>query len=145
MVKLSINTYNGQSSVTMTVQDYRASGIKQNRIIAAMQTYDRYCRGESLPPAHYRAICPTREECAAVYKAVPAQGIPLERLMLIMYAQGMNYCKMRICLDIFSELGLVQTDGGESRVRRSPVTHKVDLHSSKILTEMERRVREVMV
>lgn len=145
MVRLSVNTYQGRSAVNFIVQDIRLSGLKQNRILNAMQTYDKYRRQEPLPAAHYRAMCPTREECVTVYKAVPAKGISLRQLSLQMYANEINYCKMRICLDIFCELGIMQQDVRENRVALCPVTRRVDLQKSEILKYIEQKTREAAV
>ncbi len=145
MVRLSVNTYNGMTSVRMIVQDYRVSGLKQGKIIAAMQTYDKYRRGELLSAAHYRAICPTREECVTVYRAVTEKGMTYEQLSLLMYQQEINYCKMRICLDIFCELGLMQQDVCRSSVSLCHVQKKADLHTSQILQALMQRVKEAMV
>ncbi|MBP0973583.1 MAG: single-stranded-DNA-specific exonuclease RecJ [Oscillospiraceae bacterium] len=138
MVRLSVSAYMGQDSVSLVVQDYRLSGLRQGQIIAAMQTYDAYRRKETLAPAYYRAACPTREECITVYKAVPVGGIDIHQLDLQMYAQQINYCKVRICLDIFAELGLIAVEDCESRAKRLPVSRRTDLQSSRILQELER-------
>ena len=45
----------------------------------------------------------------------------------------MNYCKFRLALDIFSELGLVQQDLWTRQVHRKPVSAKVDLQQSVLL------------
>ncbi|MBE6851059.1 MAG: single-stranded-DNA-specific exonuclease RecJ [Ruminococcus sp.] len=142
MVKLGVNTYNGFSSVRMIVQDYRISGLKQGKILSAMQTYDKYRRQESLPKAVYEAICPSREECITVYQAVPAKGISMDQLMLQMYQKDINYCKMRICLDIFCELGLMQQDFRENKAALCPVKRKVDLQASDILREIQTKLKE---
>ncbi len=145
MVRLSVNTYQGRSSLNFIVQDIRLSGLKQNRILNAMQTYDKYRRKENLPAAHYRAMCPTRDECVAVYQAVPKQGITLRQLSLQLYASDINYCKMRVCIDAFCELGIMQLDVRENRVALCPVKRRVDLQSSQILQSIEQKAREVIV
>lgn len=145
MVQLSVNSYMGQEKVSLVVQDFRMSGLKQGKIISAMQTYDKFRRNEPLPALHYKAICPSRAECAAVYKAIPEKGIRIERLSLRMYADTINYCKMRICLDLFAELGLVEISDAETNVRRIPGVQRVDLQNSRILRELEERVKEVAI
>ncbi len=145
MVRLNVNTYLGQSAVSLIVQDFRTSGLKQNRILAAIQSYDKYRRGESLPKEHYRAMCPTRDECVTVYRAVPKQGISIDQLSLQMYAEQINYCKMRICLDVFCELGIMQQDIRENRAMLCPVKKRVDLQQSQILKAIEQRAREASI
>ncbi len=142
MVRLGVNTYNNISRVQMIVQDFRVSGLKQGKILSAMQTYDKYRRGEQLSAAVWNAIVPTREECVTVYKAVPKKGILMSELMLTMYMQNINYCKMRICLDVFCELGLMAQDARDGHVSLLPVRQKTDLHTSTILKNLEKRIRE---
>lgn len=137
MVQLQINAWNGRESVSMIVQDYRMAGLNQSRVLAAMQTYEKFRRGEPLSDALYRAACPTREDCVTVYKSVPAAGIAVDQLAL--YSGGMHYCKLRICLDIFCELGIMQLTELDSVAVLCPVKKKVDLHASAILRDLERR------
>ena len=138
MARLSISEYMGKESVSLVVQDYRLSGLRQGQILAAMQTYDKLRRKERLAPAYYRAACPAREECIAVYQAVPAKGIAVEQLALQMYARQINYCKVRIILDIFAELGLIAVEDCETRAKRLPAKQRVELRNSRILQAMER-------
>ncbi len=145
MVRLSVSKYMGQEKVSLIVQDVRTSGLKQGRVLTAMRTYDKYRRGETLEPAYYRAACPSREECIVVYKAIPEAGIELSRLTLHMYTQQINYCKMRICLDVFAELGLTVLENGATQVRRLPVKERVDLQSSQVLRDIEERTKEASV
>ncbi len=142
MVRLSVNTYNNVSKVQMIVQDYRISGLKQMKVLSAMQTYEKYRRGETLSPAVWKAVYPTREECITVYKAVSAKGTMLSDLMLTMYTQEINYCKLRICIDVFCELGLMEQDVCEGKVRLLPAQKKVDLQASQILRNLSQHVRE---
>ncbi len=142
MVLLSVNSWMGQERITLNVQDHRASGINQSRILSAMAAYDKYRRQEELPAAYYKAIAPTREECIAVYNAVSPKGIRIDRLALLMFPQNINYCKMRICLDIFEELGLIAVEDGETSTRRLPAK-RVDLQNSKILQSITNRSKEV--
>ncbi len=141
MVQVSVNTWNGQESITLNVQDYRASGISQSRMLAAMSAYDAYRRGEQLSPAYYSAIVPSREECIQVYNTVTPQGISIDRLAMQVFMKKINYCKCRICLDIFAELGLMAIEDGETRVIRLPAK-KVDLQSSEILKTITALAKE---
>ena len=141
MVQTSVNTWNGTESISLIVQDHRTSGISQSRMLSAIAAYDAYRRGESLPPAYYQAIAPTREECITVYKAVPVNGIRIDRLALQLYQQQINYCKLRICLDIFAELRLASIEDGETSVKRLPA-QKVDLQRSEILKTVTALAKE---
>ena len=144
MVRVGVNTYNNTSRVQMIVQDYRISGLKQLRILSALRTYERYRRGEPLSAALWQAITPSREECITVYKAVPAKGIQISALMLSMYMQDINACKLRICLDIFCELGLMEQNVCEDTVKHAPVRKQVDLQASEILKHLQNKAKEAV-
>ncbi|MBQ4466450.1 MAG: single-stranded-DNA-specific exonuclease RecJ, partial [Oscillospiraceae bacterium] len=141
LVQLSVSEWMGQRRISMNVQDHRASGISQSRILAAMAAYDKYRRQEPLPPAYYQAIAPSREDCVLVYNAVQPSGIRIERLAMQMFLQNLNYCKTRICLDVFAELGLMEISDGEVYVKRLPAK-RVDLQSSQILKAITARSKE---
>ena len=53
-------------------------------------------------------------------------------------AEHMNYCKYRVSLDIFREMGLISLSSDLSRMELTPVSGKVDLEQSKILQVMRR-------
>ena len=53
----------------------------------------------------------------------------------------MNYCKMRLALDIFSELGLVQQNLWTEQVHRNRVQKKVDLQASVLLQGLQEKER----
>lgn len=142
MVTLEVSSYMGNEKISMLVRDFRPSGLKQAKILSAMRTYETFRRGEALPAAYYKAICPTREECVTVYRQLTKNGASIEKLSVQMNAQSMNYCKLRICLDIFAELGLAAIEGGETNVRILPAAGKVDLQSSRLLCELEQRAKE---
>jgi single-stranded-DNA-specific exonuclease len=110
-------------------------------MLSAISAYDAYRRGDQLPAAYYKAIAPAREECIIVYHAIPPKGIRIDRLALQVYHQNINYCKLRICLDIFAELGLVEIGDGETDVKRLPA-QKVDLQGSEILKTVTALAKE---
>lgn len=142
MVTLGVNSYMGREKVSMTVRDFRPSGLNQAKLLSAMRTYESFRRGETLPAAYYKAICPTRAECVTVYQQLTKNSIFMDQLTARMLAQNMNYCKMRICLDIFAELGLAAIEGAETTVRSLPARGKADLQSARLLRELEQRVKE---
>ena len=51
----------------------------------------------------------------------------------------MNYCKLRLALDVFSELGLIQQDVWLEQIVRLPVKSHVDLQSSKLLQGIQQK------
>ena len=45
----------------------------------------------------------------------------------------MNFCRFMVCVDIFEEMGLIETDRFEMVVRRVPNAQHVDIEASEIL------------
>lgn len=136
IVRLNVNTYNGRTSVTMYVQDVRPAGILQTKMLGAVQTYEKYRRHEELPESYYKGMIPERRELEEVYKAVTQTPVTSEALAAPMMLKNINYCKLLIALDIFTELGLMQKNYRTGEVFRIPPKQKVNIEDSAILTEL---------
>lgn len=135
-----INTYGGQSSVNLRIADCRRNGVSQKKYFAALDAYERYKRGEGADKALLPRIVPDRSELAAVYRAIPETPADMDSVFFRVYSQfpdGMNCCKFRLAVDIFAETGLIAADMYGETVRRLHVENKVDLDSSKILSELK--------
>lgn len=139
IVSAGINTYNGRKSISLIVQDYRRSGIKQAKYFAALSAYDKFVRGEELSKAYYAAISPKREELVAVYKSISEKGNDIDALFVHMQSIGMNYCKLRIVLDVFKELELADIDVYNDIVRKLPVSGNVNLEDSALLNKVRKK------
>lgn len=136
MVYAEINVFNGNKSVSLKVADYRKHGIPQAKYFAAREAYEKYMLGEGVPALLIPRIIPVREELAAVYKAIPAEKISIDSLFGLLQSDSMNYCKLRLCIDIFTEMKLTAFFADEGSVQRLPVSQKVNLDDSKILQEL---------
>jgi len=137
MASAEINSYNGRTSVNLRIEDCRRSGVSQKKYFAAKEAYERYKRGEGADSSLVSRIVPDRNDLAAVYKAVPAEGVLFDDAYFELQSESMNYCKFRFALDIFEELGLVRTDPAAEKAERIPVQKKADLESSVLLTELK--------
>ena len=133
MVHLDVNEFKGRKTVNLNVKDYRKSGINQESFFSADLAYDKYIRNEELPEEYYKRMCPDRDELIKVYSAIGESPITLMPLFIKTDPKQINYCKLRICLDIFSELGLIRYDYSVSEVSKAKVKEKVNLENSKIL------------
>ncbi len=144
MASAEINSYNGRTSVNLRIEDCRRSGVSQKKYFAAKEAYERYKRGEGADSSLVSRIVPNRDDLAAVYRAVPAEGILFDDAYFALHSmqsvqsESMNYCKFRLALDIFEELGLVRTDPAAEKAERIPVRKKADLESSALLNELKR-------
>lgn len=130
----SLNTYNGQTSVNIRITDYRKSGIPQNQYLAAKEAYEKYKRGEGAEERLIPRIVPAREDLAAIYRAVPKNNFAgFDSVYFSVCSESINYCKFRLALDIFEELGLFEVNRYNETVTSRTVSQKADLDSSEIL------------
>ncbi len=130
LVSPEVRPYQGKASLSIRAEEWRIAGIPQAQTIAAEQAYEAYCRGEALPEAYYQRMCPSRDDLIAVYQAVGNEPMLLALLCRKLYAKGMNYCRARLCTDIFTELSLFSYDAIQDQVQRLPVTQKRSLTES---------------
>lgn len=134
----SLNTYNGQTSVNINIADYRKSGIPQSQYLAAKEAYERYKRGEGADERLIPRIVPTREDLAAIYRAVPKDNFAgFDSVYFSVCSESINYCKFRLALDIFEELGLFEVNRYNETVTSRNVSQKADLDSSEILNGLK--------
>ncbi len=134
LIHTELNLYNGITSVSSRTVDYRKSGMSQSKYFAAKETYEKYMLGEGVAAVLKPRIVPSREELAVVYKSLSALPIHIDALFMRLNSDAMNYCKLRLCLDILSELGLVHIDVPNGMAQLLPVKGKTSLESSKILS-----------
>ena len=145
LVNIEVGSFQGRPQLSVIVKDYRKSGLKQAKYFAAQSTYEQFCRGETLQQNFYPAITPARDVLVQIYQRIPQTDIALDGLFgSVQDLPQMNYCKLRLALDIFSELGLVQQDLWTQRVRRNPVKEKVNLQSSVLLQGLQKKGADVV-
>ncbi len=138
IVRLDINSFRGAESVSIIVKDHRLSGIKQERYFAAKQSYEKLMRGETLPGAYIRKMIPSREELIKVYKYINSvKTTTADYMFMNLNDDSMNYCKLRICIDIFKDKGLVEYKPATSRVTACEVKARVDLEQSETLVRLK--------
>ncbi|MBQ7980791.1 MAG: single-stranded-DNA-specific exonuclease RecJ, partial [Oscillospiraceae bacterium] len=133
-----INTYGGNTSVNIRIADLRKSGIPQQKYFAAKDAYERYKRGEGAEKALIPRIVPDRNDLAVIYRAVTENTVSFDAVYSAVHSDEINYCKFRLALDIFEELGLFTVDRYCETVSRIPTNQKVDLDSSTILAELRK-------
>lgn len=142
LVNIEAGSFQGRAQISVIVKDYRKSGLKQAKYFAALSTYEQYCRDETLQQSFYPAITPTRDVLVQIYQRIPQTDAAIDGLFGRMQdLPKMNYCKFRLALDIFSELGLIQQNLWTQQIRRNPINGKVDLQSSALLQGLQKKER----
>ncbi|MGN0621639.1 MAG: single-stranded-DNA-specific exonuclease RecJ [Porcipelethomonas sp.] len=146
MASFEVKPFAGRKTISIIAKDFRQSGMQQKKYFAAKDTYEKLRRSEELPAAYYKHICPDRAELVPVYKQLAAgQHFSTDTLYMKMYSDSMNYCKLRICIDIFSELGLAEIDPFSQEIRIIKNAPKADLDSSLILKNLREKNKECTV
>ena len=136
---LDINEYNGESSVSIKIKNVRPSGVPQDRLVVGRQYYEKLRRAEPLTEKIRDYITPDREDVAVIYRYLKqAGGFPFGYDQLWCRLGGrLNYCKMRLCLDIMEELKLLGAQVGEEPLLSLQSGAKADLEQSTILKKLK--------
>lgn len=145
MFTVQTQFYMGCENISIIIKDYRKTGFSQKKYFLARLAYEKYRRSEPLPQAYYESMCPDRAELVAVYKKLFEKECSADDLF-ISFNSYLNYCKIRLCTDIFSELNLVSTDPFSGRISLVKNAPKADLENSTILSDLKQKCgREVKV
>lgn len=138
LVKLSLNTFRSRENITIMALDYRLSGLVQSKFFSALDIYEKFQLKMELSKAYYDKITPSYDELKLVYSyIVKFKHIDTESLYLYINKDSINYCKLRLCVDIFCELGLVVFEPELQSVKINSIQGKVNLEDSSILGRLK--------
>lgn len=140
MVTFEVQVFAGRKSVCIIVKDFRKNGIEQKKYFAAKETYEKYKRNEELPDTYYNRICPNRGDLVSVYKTIAGGRFCADTLYMSAASKDMNYCKLRLCVDIFTELGLVSADMFSQEINVVKNAPKANLEDSVILQDLRNKI-----
>lgn len=139
LVTLSINSFQGREKVSIICKDCRLNGANQMKFFTALDVYEKFSLGMELSKEYIGKIRPSRDELKLVYSyIVRNQPIDVESLLLVINNDSINYCKLKICVDIFAEMGLVSLDVITNTVTVNVVNGKVNLEDSSILKRLSK-------
>lgn len=137
---ISVSEYNGRLQLSIKIRDLRPSGVQQEQILAACETYSQYLRGEYAEVERPDRLLPDREDLAVAYRFLRKCGGYTYGEVSMYYRimdSGIDFCRMLVALDIMRELGLIErgrTDGGLSVVPNPP---QVNIDDSVILQNLK--------
>ena len=137
---LDTNEYNGELNVSVKIKSVRPSGIPQDRLVVGRQYYEKLRRGEEISEKIRDYVTPDREDIAFLYRYLKQVRLfPFGYDQLWCRLGGkLNYCKMRLCLDIMEELELLDRRFGENPPLKLPEKPaKADLERSEILKKLK--------
>ena len=143
-----INEYRGLRTVQLNLLDIRPDEQARACLGAGKALYRRHLQGQALSAQELDRLIPERQDFVAVwrYLAASAQnGVVCEEFGCLVrkitrYA-GCTYSgsKIRVCLDVFQEQGLLQMEQRPKLlvIRLTSDGHKVDLESSPTLLHLK--------
>lgn len=133
LASFSINVFNGRTSVSMRISDMRSSSVSQLRYFNAKAAYEQFKRGEGIDPTLAKRALPTRDELILIYKTIAKFGvISSDELFGQLDENVISYCKLRIAVDIFAELGFITYEIWSDRITFIKNPPKAAIESSKI-------------
>lgn len=134
-----LNEFRGEKTVTLKVQELRPSGFREDRFFAAQRTYEEISRGEGCDKRLAPRVIPDREVLKSVYDLLRKHGGLMSAEEMYLYGGGeLNYCMLRIALDVFAAAGMAEISADAGEVRLIPVKQKTDLMSVGLLAELRR-------
>jgi single-stranded-DNA-specific exonuclease len=137
IAELNPNEYKGAVTIDLKIRDYRKSGVSEKRYFAAKACYERYKRGEDIDAKLRPRIVPDRGDLAAVYKAFPINKMTsCDAVFSSLDADKINYCKFRLSLDIFEELGIMELNRFRDAAKPTPGKEKASLDNSKTFKDL---------
>ena len=121
------------------MQELRPAGFREDRFFAAQRTYEAISRGEGCDQRLAPRVIPDREALKSVYDLLRKHGGMMSAEEMYLYGGGeLNYCMLRIALDVFSAAGMAEFSADAGTVRLIPVKQKIDLMSVGLLAELRR-------
>lgn len=140
-VTLDAREYNGRNTLSVFIRDIRPASLDEDRLIAGWSLYDKARREEPLTREELEAILPKREEFAAIYRQLRADGGfsgPPEVLLSRLEAPGMGIQKLLTALDILKERRLIRMEqtGMVLHILLNHTEKKVDLFQSEIILNL---------
>ena len=143
-----INEYRGLRTVQLNLLDIRPDEQARARLGAGKALYRRHLQGQALSAQELDRLIPERQDFVAVWRYLAANaqnGVVCEEFGCLVrkitrYA-GCTYSgsKIRVCLDVFQEQGLLQMEQRPKLlvIRLTSDGHKVDLESSPTLLHLK--------
>ena len=123
-VCLDINVFRGESMLSVQIKAIRLSAEYGDGLFGEVAAFDDFVSGYNM---NARALLPSREQIAFVYREISASPVLEKRLEYICLG-SIGYAKTQIALRILCELGLIVRHDGYYSVNASAA--KTDLNNS---------------
>ncbi|MCM1316014.1 MAG: single-stranded-DNA-specific exonuclease RecJ [Prevotella sp.] len=138
VVKLSINEFNGNTSINFIIQDIRPHSFQQNKYFSARDAFESFTRGEELPANYYRAMLPTHSEAVMIYKAISGAGVSSDKLYM-KFCPALNYCKFSVAVEALRQLGIITVSSSDSVIKKTVTDKKSDFYSAPVISALMKK------
>ncbi|MBC8536767.1 single-stranded-DNA-specific exonuclease RecJ [Feifania hominis] len=145
---LDTNSYRGNITVQLVIKDLHLSSTYRESLREYTEALHLYqgagCRG--LTQHQLLHVIPSREDFVTVYRYLTTSDEIHDTLELLHRRIGVlsdrppNICKLRICLDVFTQmdmLSVTEEPDGALTIRKLPVREKKNLDLSPLLIELK--------
>ncbi len=115
-VRLTSNEYMGEVKVSIQVKDIKLSDVDDDEVLKSLALYESFRRGDELSKEQKQQLLPDREFCGNVYKFLRANNGFSSTEEILCYRLGLKAEKLpalKIALDMFIELGLINYENGK--------------------------------
>jgi single-stranded-DNA-specific exonuclease len=138
MLNISLNEYNDSIDISVKAVDIRLCGITalQERYFAAKDIYERLIRGEEIDSKLYMRIVPEEPHMKAVYDIIK-DSFCLDQITQKSMKAGVNYCMLRVILDVFEQVGLIEFNRVNGEIKTLKTTEKIDIEKSELLIKLK--------
>jgi len=145
-----VNFYNGEERVNVKIKDVRLSSVKQDEIIEGKQRYESFRRAENSQVKS--SDVPRREQLAVLYRYLREEKgfrFDADELYCRVAEEMGSYCALRVALDAFEEVGLIEYQSGSGMMNDAAgitlknVNGKVDIEHSAAISMMRMRAEQV--
>lgn len=137
-VNLDKNIYNGETRVSVIVRGIRPSDTDEEKVLSAIELYDKFSRYEKLTATEAEAILPDRQLQVEVFKAIKAKPLKdkeCEVLCVRIGDDGESLAKVKAVVDIMLEMGILACSA-ENMIYVPENPPKVNLEDSEIMKRL---------
>lgn len=140
LVNVEVGSYNNKKQLVVKVIDYRLSKTLQEPYFSAKSCYEALKLGETQPENFIKKIVPSREDLVEIYKIISGyQKISYDNLFMRVQNK-FNYAKLRLCIDIFDDVGLVEKNDASQEVCICKVTERKDVTKSAVFHQLQQMI-----
>ncbi len=137
-VNLDRNTYNGETRVSVIVRGIRPSSTNEEKVLSAIELYDKFSRHESLTAEEAKRIIPDRQLEVDIFKTVkmkPVKDKDCESICVRLGDDGENLAKIMAAVDIMIEMGVLELSFDDT-VSVPEKSSKVNLEDAEIMKRL---------